>query len=285
MKNNIANRRRFIKSSAFGLIGITAFNSAYAKNISQNIFLTDEEKIFYRYPSMNDEMVSAIIGAAHTNLEKVKELVSGRPELANASWDWGFGDWETALGAASHMGRKDIAEFLMNHGARPDIFTLAMLGRLKGVQDTVEMMPGIQSKPGPHGITLLQHAKSRLRFTDLSEDEKSNTNKTIAYLEGLGNADIKAKSLEITEDEQKIYLGEYRFGEAEDEIFEVNLNSRNFLQISRKGTFGRVMNKTDEHVFSPGGAASVNIRFQVKGGKALSFTIHEPSPLISAVRI
>src|SRR5436190_13200468 len=122
MKNIPFERRRFIKSAAFGLLGITTFGYAAGKNTfhkTRNI--TNGEPLFYRYPSMNDNMVSTIVGAAHSNFDKVKEIVSKRPELAGASWDWGFGDFETALGAASHVGRRDIAELLMSHGARPDI--------------------------------------------------------------------------------------------------------------------------------------------------------------------
>ena len=37
---------------------------------------------------------------------RVKELVGRQPALAKATWDWGFGDWETSLGAASHVGHR-----------------------------------------------------------------------------------------------------------------------------------------------------------------------------------
>jgi hypothetical protein len=286
MKNSTDSRRRFIKSSAFGLIGITAFSNTYSKNINQGVLNSaGDDKIFYRYPSMNDDQVSAVVGASHSDLDKVKSLVSQRSELALATWDWGFGDWETALGAASHVGRKDIAEFLIKHGARPDIFTMAMLGNYKAVQNMVEAVSGIQTIPGPHGITLLAHAKSRLRLTDLFEDDRNNINKTVSYLEGLGNADIKAKSLDIAEEVQKLYLGEYRFGDGADEIFTVELNSRKMLSLGRKGYFGRVMNKIEEHVFAPGGAPSVRIRFTIKDSKAVSFSVHEPEPIVTAVRI
>ncbi|HKO79913.1 MAG TPA: hypothetical protein VJU78_05930, partial [Chitinophagaceae bacterium] len=134
MNNIISPRRRFIKSSAFGLIGITAFGYSSAQATAASSFANiNGEPLFYRYPSMNDEMVSSIVGASHGNFDKVKELVGQRPELAGAAWDWGFGDWETALGAASHVGRRDIAEFLISNGARPDIFTFTMMGMLKAV--------------------------------------------------------------------------------------------------------------------------------------------------------
>jgi hypothetical protein len=208
MNNVLHQRRRFIKSSAFGLIGITAFGYSSAQNLVTNAFNPGNgEPLFYRYPSMNDNMVSSIVGASHGNFDKVKELVTKRPELAGASWDWGFGDWETALGAASHVGRRDIAEFLISNGARPDIFTYTMMGMLKSVQEIIETVPGIQSHTGPHGITLLQHAKNRLGDKTISETDKANVNTVINYLEGLGNADAKPKSLEVSEEEKKKIFG------------------------------------------------------------------------------
>ena len=286
MSNSQNQRRHFIKSSAFGLIGITAFGNSSAHGVINKIEMgNNADTLFYRYPSMNDSMVSGVVGASHGNFDKVKELVTARPELAGASWDWGFGDWETALGAASHVGRRDIAEFLMSHGARPDIFTYAMLGMLKSVQEIIETVPGIQTHGGPHGITLLQHAKNRLEDKNISAADAANVNKVISYLEGLGNADIKPKSLEIGEEEKKKYLGEYRFGNGEDEIFIVDLHRRGFLQIGRKGAFQRGLTKVDENSFSPVGAPSVKIVFKITSDKAASLSVHEPEPLVTAVRI
>ena len=286
MNNIQQQRRRFIKSSAFGLIGITAFGNASAHDVINKIEMgNNAEPLFYRYPGINDSMASGIVGASHGNFDKVKELVTARPELAGASWDWGFGDWETALGAASHVGRRDIAEFLMSHGARPDIFTYTMMGMLKSVQEIIETVPGIQTHGGPHGITLLQHAKNRLENKDISASDAANVNKVISYLQSLGNADIQPKNLDVTEEEKKKYLGEYRFGNGEGEIFVVDLHQRGFLQIGRKGSFGRKLSKVDDNIFSPAGAPSVKIIFKITNDKAVSLSVHEPEPLVTAVRV
>jgi len=279
-------RRRFIKSAAFGLFGIAAFDTVSGQSFLSSTSLDkDEEKLFYRYPSMDDEIVSSIVGASHGNFDKVKEMVTRRPELAKAAWDWGFGDWETALGAASHVGRRDIAEFLMEHGARPDIFTFTMLGMLKSVQEMVETIPGIQSMPGPHGITLLQHAKNRLNNKSITAPDADNVNKVLNYLESLGNADIKPKSLAISEEEKKTYMGEYRFGNNENELFIVDLHRLGFLQMARKGAAARALNRIDENIFSPAGAPSVSIIFRMGNGKPVSLSIHEPDPVVSAARV
>lgn len=286
MNNNHLQRRRFVKSAAFGLIGITTFGTVTAGENKNSIWTPgNAEPLFYRYPSMNDTMASGIVGASHGNFDKVKELVTKRPELAGASWDWGFGDWETALGAASHVGRRDIAEFLISHGARPDIFTFTMMGMLKSVQEIIETVPGIQSHTGPHGITLLQHAKNRLEDKTITETDKTNVNKVIAYLEGLGNADVKPKNLAVSEEEKKKYLGEYRFGQGETEVFVVDLHRLGFLQVGRKGSAARKLNKTDDAIFSPAGAASVKIIFKLIDDKAVSFSIHEPEPVVTAIKI
>lgn len=58
------------------------------------------------------------------------------------------------------MGRRDIAEYLLERGARLDIFAAAMLGKLDIVRAAIEGFPGTLSVAGPHGIPLLAHAKA-----------------------------------------------------------------------------------------------------------------------------
>jgi hypothetical protein len=73
--------------------------------------------------------------------------------------DWGAGDWETGLGGASHMGRRDIAEFLLEKGARIDLFCAAMLGQLEAVKAFLALQPKLIDAKGPHGLTLHFHAQ------------------------------------------------------------------------------------------------------------------------------
>jgi hypothetical protein len=105
-------------------------------------------------------LVQEFVGKAHADLEAVKELLLREPALVNSSWDWGGGDWETGLGAAAHMGRRDIAAYLLDHGARLDLFTAAMLGNFDIVRSTLEIYPDSINIPGPHGIPLIAHAKA-----------------------------------------------------------------------------------------------------------------------------
>ncbi|GER89486.1 hypothetical protein KDW_36480 [Dictyobacter vulcani] len=110
--------------------------------------------------ALASELVSEFVGNAHGDLKRVQELLAQEPALLNAAWDWGGGDWETALGAASHMGRRDIALFLIEQGARTDIFSAAMLGHLEIVQSILKVYPHLRHAKGPHGIPLINHAKA-----------------------------------------------------------------------------------------------------------------------------
>jgi len=111
-------------------------------------------------PALDASLVQQFIGNAHGDLNRVKELLVQEPALINACWDWGAGDFETGLGAAAHMGRRDIAEFLLQNGARLDLFAAVMLGKLDIVKATLEAFPDSLRTPGPHGIPLIAHAKA-----------------------------------------------------------------------------------------------------------------------------
>jgi hypothetical protein len=104
--------------------------------------------------------VQAFVGNGHGDLDAVRAALESEPQLVNAAWDWGGGDWETGLGAAAHMGRRDIALFLLEHGARLDVFAAAMLGYADVVRHMLDAFPGLAETPGPHGIPLIVHAQA-----------------------------------------------------------------------------------------------------------------------------
>jgi len=109
---------------------------------------------------LDPELVRDFVASAHGDVARVHDLLRQEPRLANAAWDWGGGDWETALGAAAHMGRKDIAQLLIGKGARVDIFAAAMLGWTDIVRAMLAAVPEARTWQGPHGISLLQHAEA-----------------------------------------------------------------------------------------------------------------------------
>lgn len=111
-------------------------------------------------PSLEITLVQEFVGKAHADLEGVKELLLREPGLVNSSWDWGGGDWETGLAAAAHMGRRDIATYLLEHGAHLDLYAAAMLGNIEIVKATLETYPDSINVPGAHGIPLIAHAQA-----------------------------------------------------------------------------------------------------------------------------
>jgi hypothetical protein len=111
-------------------------------------------------PPLEPEKVHAFVLNAHSDLEAVRELLYEEPRLVNAAWDWGGGDWETALGAAAHTGRRQIALLLLEHGARLDLFAAAMLGYFDIVSSVLANFPEMHHATGPHGIPLVEHARA-----------------------------------------------------------------------------------------------------------------------------
>ncbi len=113
----------------------------------------------WKRPQINRVLVQDFVIFAHSDLEMAKRLLEKEPALLNATMDWGGGDWETGLGGASHMGRRDIVEYLLERGARIDLFCAAMMGRLDAVRSFLTLQPHLIDAKGPHGFTLHFHAQ------------------------------------------------------------------------------------------------------------------------------
>ena len=105
------------------------------------------------------DKVKEFIIAGHGNLVRVKEMLAELPALLYATWDWGGGDFETALEGAGHVGNKEIANYLINLGARTNLFVLTMLGKTGIVKSYFESFPQYLNARGPHGFTFLHHAQ------------------------------------------------------------------------------------------------------------------------------
>ena len=128
-----------------------------------------------RKPALEPSLVEEFVRKAHGDLARVQALHAMEPALVNACWDWGGGDFESALGAAAHTGRKEIANFLLAKGARLDLFAAAMLGKLGIVKAVISIFPDAIRTPGAHGIPLIAHAKMG------GEDARA----VLEFLEGL----------------------------------------------------------------------------------------------------
>jgi hypothetical protein len=111
-------------------------------------------------PQLDPQLVQEFVAKAHGDIDVVSSLLQQEPQLVNAAWDWGGGDWETGLGAAAHMGRRQIALLLLEHGARLDLFAAAMLGYFDIVSTVLSDFPAMHHAVGPHGIPLVDHARA-----------------------------------------------------------------------------------------------------------------------------
>jgi hypothetical protein len=223
------------------------------------------------FPTQPPELVREMVLVSHGNLKRVRELVEARPTLAKAAWDWGFGDWEDALGAASHIGNRAIAEYLIEKGARPTLFSAAMLGHLETVKAFVAAQPGVQHIPGPHSISLLSHAKAGGAAAEA----------VWRYLDSLGDAGAPAAA-PITEQELSSLVGTYIYGSATTQQIVITYERSQFT-FTRTGTTGRGLIHIGDRVFHPMGASAVKIRFETTGA-GVTLAVYDPELVLTARR-
>ncbi len=255
--NTELSRRHVLLVSGMGAVGLAAGLSAQPAGGAS---VTPSP--WPHFPRHDPTLVAEIVGKSHFDEKRVRELIGLYPSLVNASWDWGFGDWETPLAAASHVGQRGIAEFLIEKGAKIDLFAAAMLGYTEVVKALVTASPGVQRLLGPHGIPLLSHAKAG--------GEKAKD--TFDYLASLGDADIGLEAKPISEEERKQYLGTYQFGADGKDTFEIKLDSRGNLALTAAGESMRIIHFLGNHEFFPAGVHATRFTFDV-GASPMTVTI------------
>jgi hypothetical protein len=282
-KQDSISRRFLVKSSVWGLLAASVPNIVYSKNVLPETSDNSSSDLppHDRYPAIQLTIASEVVGVAHFDLDRLKQLVNPRPELAKANWDWGFGDWESAIAAASHVGRKDIVDYLISKGAVPTIFTYAVLGQYETVKAMIGSYAGIQKNLGPHGITLLQHAKTALETEGV---DKLQARKLVEYLQSFGDADGK-QYLNLEESEKAKYLGDYKYGAGIDDGFTIKLNMRKLLSLGKLGKSGGALWRIGENEFTYQGAPSVTVKFLVQNSRVVSLSLYEPGLTLTATKI
>lgn len=225
------------------------------------------------FPRFDPALVQAVVGASHGNEERVRELVDKHPSLANATIDWGFGDWETAIGAASHTGRRSIAEYLISRGARVDLFAATMLGWLDVVKGMLAASPGIQRTLGPHSLTLLHHAKAG----------GDQAKPVLQFLEGIGGADEGPKPVPLGAADRAAVEGEYSYGPGPGDRFAFRSN-KEFLEFTKEGASARRLGHLGDREFYPAGAGAVKIRFEA-GAPSPKVAIVDHDLVVTATRV
>ncbi len=263
------SRRRFVQSLPLGGLLGAAFPAAAFARIQPPVAGVGEW-----FPRQDPALVQDVVGASHSDITRVRELVERQPALARAAVDWGFGDWESALGAASHTGRREIAQLLLAHGARPTLFSAAMLGQLAVVRAFVESSPGIQRTPGPHGIPLLNHAVAG----------GAGAEAVVTYLESVGGADVRPPTSPLTPAERDAVVGQYGYGPTAADRFEVSVQNDQ-LGLAHPGNSRRNLFHTGGLVFFPAGVPSVRIAFAREAGVVTQVTVADPDVMVTARRV
>jgi hypothetical protein len=139
------HRKDFLQKFSLGSIGLLSFSKS-----------DSQQPVAEPLPVA---LVKDFVVAGHGNLDKVKQMLAETPSLLYATYDWGKGDFETALEGAGHVGNKQIANWLIEQGARTNLFVLTMLGKTDIVKPFLEAYPVYINAKGPHGFTLLHHAQ------------------------------------------------------------------------------------------------------------------------------
>lgn len=231
------------------------------------------------FPSQDPALVKEVVGASHRDLKRVQELVERQPALARASIDWGFGDWEACIDAASHVGNKPIADFLLANGARPTIFSAAMMGQLDVVKAFIAARPGVQKNLGPHGLTLMWHARQG------GPDAAA----VVQYLAAVGDADVTPATVPLAALDRDALVGKYTYGSGPRDYFTVEVRrdmlKREQLMIERPGGSGRHnLYHLGNLVFFPTGVPSAKIAFAREGATITQLTVADPNVMLTARR-
>ena len=280
---NAVSRRTLLKfaSTVFPVgamdLKVFAFGARRPRTELNAIMVTDT------FPAQPPELVREMVTVAHFDLQRVKELSDARPSLVKAAWDWGFGDWETPLGAASHMGNRAIAEYLLSQGAPPSLFSAAMLGQLEAVKAVLAGQPGVQRVRGPHSISLLAHAR-------MGGEAAHGVSE---YLQSLEGADADPPS-PLREEDISALLGTYVFGVGVTQQVDLTADLQMYankkmytyapqLNWTRKGTMTRPLFHLGNRTFYPAGAPSVRICF-TEGSDGMLMNVDDGELVLSAVR-
>lgn len=265
------SRRSFVSLSTFSALGIS---SLAATTWGQTPPLPYAISSAEAFPQQDPSLVKDAVGASHGNLARIRELVERQPAMARASIDWGFGDWETCIDAAAHVGNKPIADFLLTHGARPTIFSAAMMGQLDAVKAFVAARPGIQRTLGPHGITLMAHAKAG----------GPDASAVVQYLASLGDADAPTPTQPLAPADRDELVGRYVYGPGARDHFIVDVQ-QDRLGIDRPNSPARrFLMHTGNLVFFPSGVPTAKIAFVKENGKVTRLTLTDPNVMLTAKR-
>jgi hypothetical protein len=270
--NNLCTRRGFVAIGSSAVLGALVDRSlnGQAPAAATPAQTPASAPANDRPPPLDPKDVQRFVGVAHRDIDAVRSMLDQQPTLINASWDWTGGDWETAMGAAGHTGRVEIAELLLSRGARIEMHAAAMLGWLDFVKAAVTAQPGAQNILGPHAIPMWSHA-------DTGGEQAAAV---LEYLESV-NA---VRDVIIDEPQREKYVGRYRVENKPDqELVVVKANRRLQLQPPQRRAW--YMLHQGDGVFHPADNLTVKLTFDVTGDRVRAMNIDEGNDQAVAVRV
>jgi hypothetical protein len=268
------SRRQFVRTvPALGVFAVQPPSSPGPAQLAWPVPRRPREPFEDSFPSQHPALAKEIVGVSHSDAGRVRELVDKYPSLAKASWDWGYGDWETALGAAAHTGQRAIAELLIDRGAPPTIFSAAMLGQLDVVKTFATAIPNAVVLRGPHGIPLVAHARAG----------GAAAAPVVQFLESLGT-DRATVYEPLSPEDRSAIEGRYVFGDGPRDRFVVDVQ-QDQPGILRVGATRRGLLHLGRLEFHPVGAPAVRLRFdRGDGGRAVAVALFDPDLVVRARR-
>lgn len=220
------------------------------------------------------DKVKSFVGVSHGNFEAVKKLLAEEPTLVNCAHDWGDGDWETGLGAAAHVGNPEIALYLLERGARLDVFAAAMLGLTDVVKAAIAFRPDTRDVLGPHGIPLYSHA--------VAGDDRAKIVRE--YLESLHTRSDGLRDLPLMPAEIRQYLGRYERQDANQTKFEIRNEGVRLTLVSGQGAGNELLWQGGRE-FRSARSNDMKLVFNVKDKRSVGADIDEGKGAAVARRI
>jgi hypothetical protein len=168
----LINRKNFIIRSALSVTGLLILSDSLGSTatVKQN---PDKG------PPLDVLLVKEFVTVAHKDMAKVKVMLESNPDLLNSVNNLGGWDWEDAVSAAGHVGNAELANFLLEKGARMTLCVATMLGKIEIVKSSIQSFPYMKNTVGPHKISLMRHAKAG----------GQNALEVLEYLKSLGLKD------------------------------------------------------------------------------------------------
>ena len=148
-----------------------------------------------------------------------------------------------------------------------------MFGQLDSVKAFILASPAIQKTRGPHGLTLLSHARAG----------GAGAVQVVKYLESVGDADPKYTNEPLAESDRTAIIGIYSFGSGATDRLTVTIGDRG-PSIQREGGTPRNLFHLGGRAFHPPGADAVRIKF-APGERAVSVTVEDGPVVVTAHRL